>query len=141
MYRTSIFIIAAFFATFVSQPAWTAVEGRINNTFSVEGSPLDIAISVDGKWFFVLTKGGKVRIFSPDGELNDEIQADPSMDRIDVTGLAAAKLRDKIVLSSRETGKIQEILFEFVMEINIKGSPSRGLAEAPVVLTLFTDFQ
>ncbi|MCK5231562.1 MAG: hypothetical protein KAR13_14910 [Desulfobulbaceae bacterium] len=141
MYRTSIFIIAAFFAAFVSQPAGAAVEGRINNTFSVEGSPLDIAVSVDGNWFFVLTKGGKVLIFSPDGELNDEIQADPSMDRIDVSGFAAVKLRDKIVLSSRKTGKIQEILFEFVMEINTKGSPSRGLAKAPVVLTLFTDFQ
>ena len=141
MYRTFIFIIAVFFATVVWQPAGAAVEGRINNTFSVKDSPLDIAVSIDGKWIFVLVEGGKVRVFSPDGKLNDEIQVDPSMDRIDVTGLAAAKLRDKIVLSSRKTGKVQEILFDFVMEINTSGSPSSGPVEAPVVLALFTDFQ
>lgn len=141
MYRTSIFIIAVFFATVVSQPAGAAVDGRINNTFSVKDSPLDIAVSIDGKWIFVLVEGGKVRVFSPDGKLNDEIQVDPSMDRIDVTGLAAAKLRDKIVLSSRKTGKVQEILLDFVMEINTSGSPSRGPVKAPVVLALFTDFQ
>lgn len=141
MYRTPIFIIAVFFAAVVWQPVGAAVDGRINNTFSVEDSPLDIAVSVDGKWIFVLAEGGKVCVFSPDGELNDEIQVDPSMDRIDVTGLAAAKLRNKIVLSSRKTGKVQEVLFDFVMEINTRGSPSRGPVGAPVVLALFTDFQ
>ena len=141
MYRTFIFVIAVFFATVVWQPAGAAVEGRINNTFSVTDSPLDIAVSIDGKWIFVLVEGGKVRVFSPDGELNDEIQVDPSMDRIDVTGLAAAKLSDKIVLSIQKTGIVQEILFDFVMEINTKGSPSRGPVDAPVVLALFTDFQ
>jgi hypothetical protein len=116
--------------------ALAAVDWEAGRSFRPEKPPLDVAGSADGKWTYVLTEGGKIDIYSAEGELNDTIAVDPAMDRIAVPGAG-----DKIILSSNKGRKVQEILVEFVMAIPTAGAPFLGPAGAPVEVVVFSDFQ
>lgn len=123
-------------------PATTAaVDWEVENTFQAENPPLDVAGSLDGKRIFVLTAGGKLLIFSSDGKPGETMEVDPSMDRLDVSGLAPANYQDKIYLSSSKTGKVQVIAVDFSADIDTAGSPFLGSVDAPVELVEFSDFE
>jgi hypothetical protein len=117
-------------------PAQAKVSWEAGRVLRPEKPPLDVAGSLDGKWTFVLAEGGKVYIYSTDGELNDTISVDAGMDRISVPGAG-----ERIYLSSRKDNKVQEILIEFITPIKTAGSPFLGAAKAPVELVVFSDFQ
>jgi hypothetical protein len=119
-----------------SSPAWGRVDWEAGRTLQPEKPPLDIAGTADGKWTFVLTEGGKVYIYSADGQLNDTLDVGPGMDRITVSGLG-----EKLYLSSNKGRKVQELLLEFITPIDTAGAPFLGAAEAPVELVVFSDFQ
>ncbi len=134
--------IAVFLALLlVFSSAHARVEWKTINSFKDKGAALDIATSLDGNWIYILSSGGKIKIYAPDGTLNDTIDVDPAMDRIDTSGLSIANIPDKLVVSSSKTGAVQEILLEFVVDINAEGSPFKGKADAPVVLAVYSDFQ
>ncbi|MFP3983823.1 MAG: DsbA family protein, partial [Desulfurivibrionaceae bacterium] len=100
----------------------------------------DLASSVDSKHVFALTRG-KVHILDSEGKVSDTLKIDPKMTNIAVSGLSAAKIENKIFLSSSETGKINEIRYSFNAEIDTEGSPFLGAADAPVTVVLFSDFE
>jgi len=85
----------------------------------------------------VLTEGGKVYIFSANGQLNDVLDVDPSADSIFVTGNGG----NKLLVGSSKNKKVQLISLSFAAEINTEGSPFLGNPSAPVTLILFSDFQ
>jgi hypothetical protein len=123
-------------------PAWAEVDWKVSKTYKTESPPISIASSTDGKSVFVLSKGGKLFIFSSEtGKLKDTLTVDSSMDTISVSGLAMAGIDDKIFLSSSASGALQEIEFDFVVNIDISGSPAKGSKDAPVALVVFSDFQ
>jgi protein-disulfide isomerase len=128
----TIFLFLAF-----CLPANALVESKVFNTITTEAAPLDIASSENGTWTFVLTEGGKVYIFSANGQLNDVLEVDPSADSIFVTGNGGSKL----LVSSSKSKKVQLISLSFAAEINTEGSPFLGNPNAPVTLILFSDFQ
>lgn len=129
--------LAVFLAALVWVPTASAtVDWETGPTLSPDKPPLDVAASVDGKWTFVLTEGGKVDIYSADGKLNDTIPVDPTMNRLAVPGRG-----EKIILSSSKSKKVQEILVEYVMNIPTAGDPFLGPANAPVEVVVFSDFQ
>lgn len=135
-------LFAISFLLFFSSLGHAAIDWEIKNTFKTDAAPLDVAGSVDGKWTFVLTEGGKLLIYSTaDGTLADTLQVDPSMDSLDVSGFQPANLADKIFLSSQKTKTVQEILFEFIKNINIEGAPFLGPPDAPVTIVVFSDFE
>jgi hypothetical protein len=117
-------------------PAWGRVAWEAGRTLKPEKAPLDVAGTADGKWTFVLAEGGKVYIYSADGQLNDTMDVEPGMDRITVSGTG-----EKIYLSSNKGRKVQELLLDFIIPINTVGSPYLGSTEAPVELVVFSDFQ
>jgi hypothetical protein len=119
-----------------ASPALGRVDWEAGRTLKPEKPPLDVAGTVDGKWTFVLAEGGKVYIYSADGQLNDTLEVETGMDRIAVSGAG-----EKIYLSSNKGRKVQEILLDFITPINTAGSPYLGAAEAPVELIVFSDFQ
>lgn len=118
-----------------------AVDWEIENTFQTEKPPLDVAGSLDGKWTFVLTEGGKLLVFSSTGKPAEAFDVDPSMDRIDVSGLAPANYQDKIYLSSSKTKKVQVIAIDFSADVDTVGSPFLGPSNAPVEIVEFSDFE
>ena len=116
--------------------AQARVDWQAGQTLKTEKPPLDVAGTVDGKWTFVLTEGGKVHIYDADGKLNDTLKVDPAMDRIAVPGQG-----DKVYLSSQKNKTVQELLVEFIVAIDTAGSPFLGPAKAPIEVVVFSDFQ
>ena len=116
------------------------IDWEIINSFKAGTPTLDISTSFDGKYIFVLSPG-KVQVFSNKGKLEDSLQVDQTMTNISVVGFKQARIKNQIILSSRQTGEIQQIIYDFIVPIDTQGSPFLGLAEAPVSLVVFSDFQ
>ncbi len=131
-----IFIILALTAiTLPGSPAQAKVYTTVAQTYKTNAAPLDITTSEDGRHTFVLTKGGKVLIYSRKG-LEEQITVDPAFDRI-----TAAVGGDRLFLSSTKTRQVREVLVDFVHKIDISGSPFLGPEKAKVTIVVFSDFQ
>jgi hypothetical protein len=112
------------------------VESDVLKTLKIEKTPLDVAVSFSGRWVFVLTNKGKILIYSSNGKLNDTISVDKSIDSIKVGGR-----EDIIFLISRKNKTFHILALDFIKNIDISGSPFKGPTDAPVVITVFSDFQ
>ena len=116
------------------------IDWKVINSFKADTPVLDMAASFDGKYVFVLSPG-KIQVFSKKGKLEDSLQVNSTMTNIAVTGYNKARIGNQIVLSSRQTGEVQQITYDFIVSIDIKESAFLGLAEAPVSIVVFSDFQ
>ncbi|OGR01424.1 MAG: hypothetical protein A2505_04190 [Deltaproteobacteria bacterium RIFOXYD12_FULL_55_16] len=133
----SIFFAALILAT----PCQAGVEWEVGNALKTPSAPLDIAASLDGKWTFVLTEGGKLLVYSDKGALEETIAVDPAMDHIASSGLQAADFPTKLFLASGKNKTIQTVTLDFSVPINIQGAPFLGPENAPVVVVAFSDFE
>jgi len=104
-------------------------------SYQTQTAPLAVTGSADGKYTFVLSEGGKIDIYSANGD-HDELSVSSEFDAI-----YASATGDKLWLSSKTTKKVQEILLDFVQNIPIAGSPFLGNEHAPVTIVAFSDFQ
>ncbi|MCX5875703.1 MAG: thioredoxin domain-containing protein [Deltaproteobacteria bacterium] len=130
------------FATLIlTSPCQAGVDWEVSNTLKTPTAPLDVAASLDGKWAFVLTEGGKLLIYSDKGALEDTITVDPTMDHIASSGLQAANLPDRVYLASSKSKTVQTVTLDFSVQINIQGAPFLGQENAPVVIVAFSDFE
>ncbi len=116
--------------------AGSAVEWKILNTVHLESAPLDMAASPDGKRIFVLTKSGQVLIYSTRGAIIDKIDVGKNYDRIETSPRG-----EHLVLSSSKNSTLEFIFLDFIRHIDTTGSPFKGNKDAPVVITVFDDFQ
>jgi hypothetical protein len=134
--RFAIFLVTLvlLFALFASSSA--TVEWDVAGTLNLKEKALDAAMSLDGKWIFVLTVKGEILIYSADGKLKDTISVGKS-----VEGIRAGPREDVLLLTSGKAKTVQIITLDFIQEINISGSPFKGKAEAPVAVATFNDFQ
>ncbi len=98
--------------------------------------PLDVAVPNKGNSIFILSKSGKVLIYSFDGRLKDEIDVGNNVDRI-----FAGPSDEWLFLSNRKNKTIKIIHIDFIQQIDISGSPILGPKNAPVVVVVFSDFQ
>ena len=112
------------------------VEWEVLNTLKLEAPPLDVAISPDGKTVFVLTHEGSIHIYEVNGRLKDKIEVGGNIDQI--------KLGPKgthLFAASRQNKTVKVIALDFIRQISIQGSPHKGVADAPVVIADFSDFE
>lgn len=134
--RAAIVFLSLLIALVASSSSNAEVEMTIARTLTLEETPVDSALSAGGKYIFVLTDKGKVLVYNPDGKLNDTIPVDKSVDSI-----KAGPREEILLLVSSKNKTVQLAVLEFVQDINVTGSPSKGAADAPVTIALFTDFQ
>ncbi len=120
----------------MASPGLAAVDLQTLQEFKVSSKPLDVAVSPDGKYTFVLAQKGAIQVYSPDGSLRDTINVDPGVDQISV-----ALDGNALVLTNSTAKKIQLVSVDFQEVIDIAGSPIMGKAEAPVAIAVFSDFQ
>ncbi|SPD76289.1 conserved exported hypothetical protein [uncultured Desulfobacterium sp.] len=111
------------------------VEWSIYRTLNLDAQPLDVAVSVNGRWIFVLTEQSDILIFL-DGNLEDRIKVGNHIDQIEV-----GPREELLLLKSRQNKTIQVLALEFIKDINIIESPFKGPVDAPVVIAIFSDFQ
>jgi protein-disulfide isomerase len=84
----------------------------------------------------VLTEKGRIVIFSSDGMKRGVIEVGTHVDLIE-----PGPMEDMLFLKSRSRKTIEIITVDFIQKINVSGSPSKGPADAPVVVAVFTDFE
>jgi hypothetical protein len=134
--RFAIFLVTLvlLFTWLTSSPA--TVEWDVAGTLNLKEKARDAAMSLDGKWIFVLTEKGEILIYSSDGKLKDTISVGKS-----VEGIKAGPREDVLLLTSGKAKTIQIITLNFIQEINVSGSPFKGKAEAPVAVATFNDFE
>ena len=122
--------------TAVIAPCFAAVEWGVQKKLQLEAPPVDVAVSLNDKWVFVLNDRGEVLVFSKDGSLKEKIQVGKHIDKI------TAGPRDNLLyLSSRKKKTVEIVELDFIQKIDTTGSPFKGPADAPVVIAVFTDFE
>ncbi len=112
------------------------VDWGIYKTLNMEAPPLDLAVSLNGKWIFVLSDQGDLLIFSSVGKLEDKIKIGNHVDQIEV-----GPREEIVLLKSKKNKTIQILALGFVKDINVSGSPMKGSENAPVTIIVFSDFQ
>jgi len=119
-----------------ANPAAAEIEWQAGPALKTTATPMAVATSANGSRTFILGEGGKVQIFDQAGNLRDAIDVDPGMDHIASDGDG-----NRIIVSSRKNGVAQPIDISYRFPFDYSDSPYLGKTDAPVVLTLFSDFQ
>ena len=126
--------MVTFLATQVQ--ANTRVEWQIQNTLKTAEPPLDVAVAPNGQSIFVLTTGGNIIVYDGEGQLQDTINVGSHIDQIRV-----GPGGEQLFATSQKNQTVEVIALNFIRKINITGSPIKGRKDAPVTLTVFSDFQ
>ena len=124
------------FALGAASSSFAGVEWQVQQTFKMDQPPLDVAVSPDGRHIFVLTSGGAIFVYTQDGKLEDKIQVGNHVDQIKM-GPGGKRL----FITSRKDKTVQVVTLDFIVDINVSGSPYKGPQDAPVVIAVFNDFQ
>lgn len=134
--RAMLWLLPVLVGLAMPQVSSAEVTSRIISTWAVDEVPLAMKVSLDGNWFFMLTRANKVLVYSKEGRLLEAIPVAPGFDGIDVSPKG-----DMLYLLSRQHKKIQTMAISFRAEFDTSEAPFMGPAEAPVVVAVFSDFQ
>jgi hypothetical protein len=131
-------ILAPLFLLSLTATSWVfaAVEINLQKTLKTDGVPIDVVVSQDGNLTFVLTDIGSVLIYDQIGNLTDTVKIGPHIDQIEI-----GPRGEKLFAASRQNKTVEIITLDFIHDINVLGSPSKGPLEAPMVIAVFSDFQ
>jgi hypothetical protein len=117
-----------------AQPA--DVDWTLLKQFQLIGKPIDIAVSADGKLFFVLTPG-EVAVYSNFAEKPfKQISVDTGFDRMIYSEKTSA-----LILTNATTHTMKIVGIDLIHDISIEGSPFKGPENARVTLAVFDDYQ
>jgi len=116
--------------------AFAETDYTVQKSIKINGTPLDIAVSERNYTVYVLTTDGIVYVYDFAGVLRGQVEVGK-----DIDGIAPGKGEDSVFIKSSKEKTVQRIQIEFVYEINSEGAPYKGRADAPIVITVFTDYQ
>ena len=122
--------------TLLWQPCRAEVDLEILGNIVVDAIPVDVAVSADGRWTYVLTDDARLHIYSHKGELKGTVAVPPGSQRI-----ASGPGDDVLFVTNTDNRTVQTVRVNLQHEFTSAQSPTRGPANAPVTLTLFTDFE
>ena len=125
-------VLCAFTSSFASDN----VEMNVYKTLQLEETPLDVVVTPDGKRIFVLTEQGEILVYSSAANIEAKIDVGRHVDQIKL-----GPRGDSLILSSRANKTVQVVTVDFIQKIIVSGSPFKGEQDAPVVISVFTDFQ
>lgn len=113
-----------------------AIESSVAKEFMNLGTPIDTVTSADGKYFYILTSGGTVEVFTASGALEGSLKVSDKADLIGVNQNGSI-----LYLTDKESQTTQLVSIDIITPINVENSPYKGAKDAPVVIALFSDFQ
>ena len=112
------------------------VEWYIIRTLQLGATPIDMAITPDGRRFFVLTDQGEVLVYSSNTNLKGTLSVGRHVDHI-----KSGPRGEALILSSSKKKTVQIVTLDFIQKINVSGAPFQGPENAKVVIAVFDDFQ
>ena len=124
------------FSLTLAYPALSEVDWQIQQTLNLQDDPVDMVLSRGGSYLYVLTDDGVVHVYSSSGDLKGSMQVGK-----DAGSLAAGPSDDIIFVNNKKDKSIKRILVDFIYDFDLKDSPFKGSADAPVTIVVFSDFQ
>ncbi|MHB8709077.1 MAG: thioredoxin domain-containing protein [Desulfuromonadales bacterium] len=115
-------------------PATAAMQVEAAQSVRLPKAALDVAATLDGSKLFVLLKGGEVQMLTPGGELLERVTVPADAEQLTVSPEG-----DRLYVTAGQVLHIVEIAA--IHELPVLNSPAKGTADAPVTLTVFSDFQ
>ena len=131
---TALVVLAM--TTWSINSAASIVEWEVTQTLDMKATPVDVAVSLDWQKLFILTDKGEIEIYSGNGTLVDTISVGTHVDTI-----TAGPQGNVLILKSAQDKKIEIVTLDFIQQINVSGSPYKGVDDAPVVIAVFSDFE
>ncbi len=116
--------------------AQAKTQWEVYQNLKLSYTPVDLQVSANGNWLYILSEEGNLLIYSASGKLKDTIAVGPNVDRIK-TGPQEGVL---FLLNSKDS-TLQVVGISISEEIDIEGSPVKGPLSAPVTIAVFSDFQ
>jgi hypothetical protein len=132
----SSFMVILIISFCLTMPAVAKTDWQVQRKVQLEQAPIDLLISSNNKWIYVLTSNGQIAIYAASGQLKDTIDVG-----LDVDQIKAGPRDDILFLLSRKSKSVQIITIDFTEEITTEGSPAKGPTDAPVTIAVFSDFQ
>jgi len=112
------------------------VEWNVYKSMQLDETPIDVALTADGRRIFVLTDKGQVLIYSSTDKMEAKIDVGKHVDQIKL-----GPRGETLILRSGKNKTVELVTLDFIQKINITGSPFKGPQDAPVVIAVFDDFQ
>lgn len=129
-----LFTLLIFFALW--QPCLAEVDLEVLGNIVLDATPVDVAVSADGRWIYVLTDDGRLQIYSQKGALKGTVAVPSGSQRID-----SGPGDDILFVMNTANNAVQAVRVNLQHDFTSAQSPTKGPPEAPVTLTLFTDFE
>ncbi len=112
------------------------VEWNILKTLQLDATPIDVAVTPDGRRIYVLTDQGEILVYSSTQNVEGKIEVGRHVDQ-----LKLGPKGETLILTSGENKTVQIITVDFIQKIDTAGAPFKGPEDAPVVIAAFDDFQ
>jgi len=129
-----LFAIILLVITGSGLPVEAAMQVETSRSVRLPKTALDVVATIDGAKLFVLLKGGEVQVVGPTGELLERLAVATDAERLSVSPEG-----DRLYVTAGQTLQMVEIASQF--ELQVFNSPAKGSADAPVTITVFSDFQ
>jgi protein-disulfide isomerase len=112
------------------------LEWQVVKNWQTDGQPVDLVHSLDGKLVFILNNLHQVLVYDAAGVLQGRVPVAEGVTAIDI-----APQGEALHLIDSKTNTFSTLAMNFVYDIDIAGSPVKGKTDAPVTITIFTDFE
>ncbi|GAB6906400.1 exported hypothetical protein [Desulfosarcina cetonica] len=125
-----------FFMLFAGTTAWAKAEWQVLENIQLAAKPLDVIVAADNRWIYLLDDQGQLAIYGTNGQLRETIAVGRDVDQI-----KAGPREDLVFLLSRARQTVQLISVNVIEEFDTRTAPSKGPADAPITIAVFSDFQ
>jgi hypothetical protein len=102
----------------------------------LSGYALDITVSGDGQYTFVLTSAGEVAIYRGTGDLIQTLKVGKGFNSVQYSATG-----NRLILGGSGKQKLKILTLSMLYEMDYSGSPFKGPESAPVTIAVFNDFQ
>lgn len=119
----------------VTQTYAEDIDWRMIKEINLNDHPIDIAISPDGSFIFILTANAVLVYGRVDDKIVNRIPVDKGFDKI-----SFSKASNEFILTSTTSKTLNILKILPVSQINIDGLPYSGPENAPVTLIVFDDY-
>lgn len=134
--KCSLVLFFVIITYFLGTNCYSEVRWKIDNRVDLKSPPKDVVVSPGSKNIYILTGNGTILIYSLDGRLLETIETEKQVDQ-----LKAGANNNSLLLINREKKYVETLTLDFIQKINTAGAPFKGKADAPIVITVFSEFQ